>query len=49
MCGAADRAAQHGLTGTFHPHVDCHVETEEEIERLLADTDVQLWNRICSR
>lgn len=39
---AADRAAQHGLIGTFHPHVDCHVETEEEIERLLADTDVQL-------
>lgn len=39
---AADRVASHGLVGTFHPHVDCHVETEAEIERLLADTEVQL-------
>lgn len=39
---AADRVAEHGLVGTFHPHVDCHVETEAEIERLLADTNVQL-------
>ena len=39
---AADHVAKHGLTGVFHPHVDCHVQTEEQIERLLADTDVML-------
>jgi len=39
---AADRVASHGLVGTFHPHVDCHVQTEEQIERLLNDTTVQL-------
>lgn len=39
---AADRVASHGLIGAFHPHVDCHVQTEEQIERLLTDTDVQL-------
>jgi len=39
---AADRVASHGLIGTFHPHVDCHVQTEEQIERLLDDTTVQL-------
>lgn len=39
---AADHVTKHGLVATFHPHVDCHVETEEEIERLLSDTDVQL-------
>jgi len=30
------------FVGTFHPHVDCHVETEAEIERLLNDTDAVL-------
>lgn len=39
---ASDHVKQYGLVATFHPHVDCHVETEEEIERLLHDTDVQL-------
>lgn len=39
---AAERVAAHGLVGTFHPHVDCHVQTETQIERLLADTTVQL-------
>lgn len=39
---AADHVARHGLIGTFHPHVDCHVQTEEQIERLLANTDVTL-------
>ena len=39
---AADYVAQYGLVGTFHPHVDCHVQTEEQIEALLRDTDVQL-------
>ena len=33
---------KHGLIPTFHPHVDCHVETEDEIEKLLNDTDVDL-------
>lgn len=39
---AADYVAQYGLVGTFHPHVDCHVQTEAQIEALLRDTDVQL-------
>lgn len=39
---AADEAAKFGLIGTFHPHVDSHVQTEAQIERLLNDTDVQL-------
>lgn len=39
---ASDRVASHGLIGTFHPHVDCHVQTEEQIERLLNDTDAVL-------
>ena len=30
-------AARHGLTVTFHPHADTHVELEAQIERLLAD------------
>lgn len=33
---------EYGLIGTFHPHVDCHVQTEEQIEALLRDTSVQL-------
>lgn len=39
---ASDHCATHGLVGAFHPHVDCHVETEAEIERLLKDTTVAL-------
>lgn len=39
---AADHVAKHGLVGAFHPHVDCHVQTEAQIERLLADTNVVL-------
>ncbi len=39
---AAEYVAKHGLIGTFHPHVDCHVQTEAQIERLLADTTVPL-------
>ena len=38
----ADRCAEYGLEGVFHPHVDCHVMTEAEIERFLNDTDVNL-------
>jgi inosose dehydratase len=32
-------AAGHGLRLAFHPHAQCHVEYEEQIERLLADAD----------
>lgn len=39
---AADRCAENGFIGLFHPHVDCHVETEEQIERFLNDTTVDL-------
>lgn len=38
----ADRCAEHGLQGLFHPHVDSHVQTEEQIERFLNDTTVDL-------
>ena len=31
-----------GLVPTLHPHVDCYIETEEEIERVLANTDAEL-------
>lgn len=33
---------RHGLTATLHPHVECHIQTEEEIERVLENTDVAL-------
>lgn len=35
----ADRVKQAGYIACFHPHVDCHVQTEAQIERLLNDTD----------
>ena len=38
----ADRCAQNGFTGLFHPHVDSHVQTEAQIERFLQDTTVDL-------
>lgn len=31
-----------GLTLVFHTHADSHVESQEQIDRFLADTDVQL-------
>ena len=31
-----------GLTLTFHPHAETHVQTEEEVEKLLEDTDAGL-------
>lgn len=38
-----DRARDlYGLTVYFHPHGETHVETEEQIERLLADVDIDL-------
>ena len=38
----ADRCAANGFIGLFHPHVDSHVQTEEQIERFLNDTNVDL-------
>jgi inosose dehydratase len=35
-------AARHGLTTAFHAHAGTHVEFEDELERLLADTDPEL-------
>jgi inosose dehydratase len=32
-------SGEYGISLVFHPHADSHVETQEEIERLLADTD----------
>jgi inosose dehydratase len=32
-----DQAERHGLRAAFHPHAQCHVEYESQIERLLAD------------
>ncbi|WP_116204368.1 sugar phosphate isomerase/epimerase family protein [Amycolatopsis circi] len=37
-----DVAAKHGLRTVLHPHVGTHVETEAEVERFLADSDLQL-------
>lgn len=34
--------AQYGLETVFHPHAETHVETEEQIERLLRDTNIKL-------
>jgi inosose dehydratase len=34
-----DIAGRHGLQVAFHPHAQCHVEYEQQIERLLADAD----------
>jgi inosose dehydratase len=33
----AELADRHGLRAAFHPHAQTHVQTESEIERLLAD------------
>jgi inosose dehydratase len=33
---------EHGLKLSFHPHIGTAVETEAQIDRLLADTDVDL-------
>jgi inosose dehydratase len=44
MIGAVDRlgqivAEEYGLALQFHPHADYHVETQEQTERFLDDTD----------
>lgn len=38
----ADECAKFGFVGLFHPHVDSHVQTEEQIERFLMTTTVDL-------
>jgi inosose dehydratase len=35
-------ATEQGLAGVFHPHAGTHVEFEDEIDRLVRDTDVPL-------
>jgi inosose dehydratase len=35
-------AAAHGLETVLHPHVGTHVEREAEVDRFLADSDLQL-------
>lgn len=35
-------AAKHGLSTVLHPHVGTHVEREAEVDRFLADSDLQL-------
>jgi inosose dehydratase len=35
-----EQAERHGLRGAFHPHAQCHVEYESQIERLLADAPI---------
>jgi inosose dehydratase len=35
---------KYGIKLVFHPHVDTHVDTQERIERFLADTDPELVN-----
>ncbi len=37
-----DVAARHGLRTVLHPHVGTHVETTEEVERFLADSELPL-------
>ncbi len=33
---------QYGLVAALHPHVECHIETEVEIEKVLNNTDIAL-------
>lgn len=37
-----DIAARHGLRTVLHPHVGTHVERQAEVERFLADSDLDL-------
>jgi inosose dehydratase len=37
-----DRATDHGLRTALHPHVGTHVERAAEVERFLADSDLDL-------
>jgi len=42
VTSAAEEARARGLEVSFHPHVSTFVELPEEVERLLADTDLSL-------
>ena len=49
MVRAADElgkavSEEHGVRLQFHPHADSHVETQEQTERFLADTDPRYVN-----
>ncbi|MEV0293066.1 TIM barrel protein [Nocardia sp. NPDC050710] len=37
-----DVAAEYGLRAVLHPHVGTHVEREDEVERFLADSDLDI-------
>ncbi|MGO1050682.1 TIM barrel protein [Crossiella sp. CA198] len=37
-----DIAARHGLRTVLHPHVGTHIERKAEVERFLADSDLEL-------
>lgn len=39
---ACDHIRELGLIPALHPHVDCYIQTEEEIEKVLANTDATL-------
>jgi len=39
---ACDHIRSYGLIPTLHPHVECYIMTEEQIERVLANTDAPL-------
>lgn len=39
-------AEEHGVRLQFHPHADSHVETQDQTERFLADTDPR-WVGLC--
>lgn len=38
----ADHIRSYNLIPVLHPHVDCYIQTEEQIERVLENTDVDL-------
>lgn len=39
---ACNTVRAHGLIPALHPHVDCYIQTEEQIERVLNNTDATL-------
>jgi len=39
---SCDHIRSYGLIPALHPHVDCYIQTEEQIERVLANTDATL-------
>lgn len=42
LARAVDLARERGLAASFHPHISTYVESDWEVERLLADTEVTL-------